>query len=241
MTESHSIFFGKTEICYSLSFSERKTLAIHVYPEGNVIVNAPIDASFELIAEKIKKRAAWIIKQQQQFASYPPTLPKRHYVSGETYRYLGRQYRLSIQESAINQVKLSHGRLCIETTQLNNPVEIKKLLDAWYRNSATIIFAERYNFCLTQLIKLGITHHQGFQLRLMPKRWGSCTKQGHVILNPELITAPKVCIDYVITHELCHLKEHNHSPAFYQLLTLAMNDWKQRRKQLNEMIETRFV
>jgi len=75
----------------------------------------------------------------------------------------------------------------------------------------------------------------------MPKRWGSCTSQGNIILNPELIAAPKDCIDYVITHEFCHLKERNHSQSFYKLLTSMMKDWELRRKRLNEMVEVRFL
>jgi predicted metal-dependent hydrolase len=75
----------------------------------------------------------------------------------------------------------------------------------------------------------------------MPKRWESCTGQDNIILNPELIAAPKDCIDYVITHELCHLKVRNQSPAFYKLLAAVMKDWELRRKRLNEMVEVRFV
>lgn len=241
MIEQQSVLFGQTEIVYQVNHCNRKTLAIHVYPNGEVVIDAPMTANHELIAQKVKKRAAWIVKQQLQFAAYPPILPKRQYVSGETHRYLGRQYRLLISQSTINQVKLINGRLLIETVHLNNQDEIKKLLQAWYRSRAKAIFSERYEICLHQVAELGIKHEKGFQLRLMPKRWGSCTKQGNIILNPELIAAPKSCIDYVITHELCHLQEHNHSQAFYKLLTLAMKDWQARRKQLNEMIEVRFA
>jgi predicted metal-dependent hydrolase len=88
---------------------------------------------------------------------------------------------------------------------------------------------------------IDIEHNQDFELRVMSKRWGSCTKQGNIILNPELIAAPKACIDYVITHELCHLKERNHSVKFYTLLTAVMKDWPLRRKRLNEEVEVRFV
>ena len=67
----------------------------------------------------------------------------------------------------------------------------------------------------------------------MEKRWGSCTPQQKIILNPELIKAPVVCINYVILHELCHLVHHNHSKAFYRLLENFMPDW-QKYKQLLE-------
>jgi hypothetical protein len=81
----------------------------------------------------------------------------------------------------------------------------------------------------------------GFQMRHMSKHWGSCTRQGKIILNPELIAAPKECIDYVIAHELCHLKERNHGPPFYKLLATVMKDWEARRAKLNQRVEVRFV
>lgn len=236
-----SVLFGQIEIAYRVNTGDRKTLAIHVYPDGQVEVDAPMDASNEAIAEKVKKRAAWIFKQQLQFEAYPPALPQRQYVSGETHRYLGRQYRLLVIQGAEDQVKLTHGRLVVETANSDRTEKIKKLLHDWYRLRANAIFAERYAYCVGLVAKLDINHHQGFQLRLMSKRWGSCTRQGHIILNPELIAAPKDCIDYVITHELCHLKVHNHSPAFYRLLGSVMKDWELRRKRLNEMVEVRFV
>lgn len=237
----HSVLYGTTKITYCVNACDRKTLAIHVYPDGQVLVDAPITASYEAIAEKVKKKASWIFKQKMQFEAYPPALPKRNYVSGESHRYLGRQYRLLVIQGSVDQVKLLHGRLIVETPTQNNPEKIKTLLQEWYRLRAKVIFSERYNLCIKQVAKLDIQHNQGFQLRFMPNRWGSCTAQGNIFLNPELIAAPKDCIDYVITHELCHLKEHNHGQGFYKLLSTVMNDWEIRRKRLNEMVEVRFL
>jgi len=236
-----SVLFGQTEIIYRVNASDRKTLAIHVYPDGQVIVDAPMTASREAIAEKVKKKAAWIFKQKLQFEAYPPALPQRRYVSGETHRYLGRQYRLLVNQGLVDHVKLVHGRLIVETATPNSTEKVRMLLQAWYRSRAKTVFSERYALCVRQVAKLEIQHHQGFQLRFMPSRWGSCTAQGNIILNPGLIAAPKDCIDYVITHELCHLKERNHSLAFYKLLSAVMKDWELRRKRLNEMVEVRFV
>ena len=236
-----SVLFGQTEITYTVNSSDRKTLAIHVYPDGEVIVDAPLAASQVAIAQKVKKRASWIFKQQMQFAAYPPVMPERRYVSGESYRYLGRQYRLLVKEGIGEHVKLINGRIVVETADPENANKVKVLLLYWSRSRAQIIFSERYTFCVQLVAKLGIEHYQGFQLRAMPKRWGSCTSHGSIILNPELIAAPKECIDYVITHELCHLKIRNHRQAFYKLLTKVMADWEVRRKRLNERVEVRFV
>jgi predicted metal-dependent hydrolase len=238
---SHSVLFGETEIRFSLNFIDRKTLAIHVYPDGSVNVNAPLSAELEKIYDKVKKRAPWILKQQRQFETYPPMLPARRYVSGETHRYLGRQYRLKIMAGDSETVKLTRGGLQVETQNPQDNSRVQRLLQAWYRSKALTVFTERYSQCVQHVERLGIYHNKGFQLRFMSKRWGSCTGNGTIILNPELIAAPKDCIDYVITHELCHLKEHNHGQAFYYLLTAAIKDWELRRKRLNELVEVRFV
>jgi predicted metal-dependent hydrolase len=71
------------------------------------------------------------------------------------------------------------------------------------------------------------------QIRKMSNRWGSCTAEGHILLNPDLIVAPLPCIEYVVAHELCHLREHNHGTDFYRLLTAMMPDWERRRERLN--------
>lgn len=241
VSPEHSVLFGETEIRFSLHFVDRKSMAIHVYPDGRVGVDAPLSAELEKVYGKVKKRASWILKQQRQFETYPAELPVRRYVSGETHRYLGRQYRLKVRAGDSETVKLTHGILQVETLHPQDILRVKRLLQTWNRSKALIIFTERYMLCLASVESLGIHHDKGFQIRFMSKRWGSCTGKGTIILNPELIAAPKQCIDYVITHELCHLKEHNHSQAFYRLLSAVMSDWEQRRKKLNESVEVRFV
>jgi predicted metal-dependent hydrolase len=96
--QSHSVLFGEKEIRFSLNYVDRKTLAIHVYPDGKVSVDVPLSADIEKVYGKVKKRASWILKQQRQFENYPAPLPERCYVSGETHRYLGRQYQLKVIE-----------------------------------------------------------------------------------------------------------------------------------------------
>jgi predicted metal-dependent hydrolase len=241
-TENGRVQFGETLIEYRLQRGERKTLAIHVYPNGSVVVDAPLTANDEAIAAKVKKRASWIVKQQRQFTSYPPEQPQRRYVSGESVRYLGRQYRLRVNQAGIEQVKLQYGHLNVDVLEPSNSENVKSLVHAWLRSRADAVFTERYAVCLALVEKLRIEPLQpGFQLRLMPTRWGSCTQSGKILLNPELIAAPKECIDYVIAHELCHLKERNHSQTFYKLLASVMKDWEDRKTKLNQLVEVRFL
>ena len=96
MTTKHSIQYGHSTIEYDLTFSPRKTLAIDVHPDLSVAVQAPEGTELADIEAKVRKRAPWILRQQRQFEVYLPKLPPRQYDSGETHRYLGRQYRLKV-------------------------------------------------------------------------------------------------------------------------------------------------
>ena len=216
---------------YELYYTDRKTLGIKVYPDTSVKVFAPIDTDLPIIEQHLKAKRKWIEKQQRSFRSYLPATPARQYIGGESFLYLGKQYMLKIEPSTVEEVKLYQGRLVVKTL---NPeaTHIKKLLQQWYIVRATILFNKLFEeqFCLFKKFTL---EKPILQIKKMEKRWGSCTPQQKIILNPELIKAPVACINYVILHELCHLVHHNHSKAFYQLLENFMPDW-QKYKQLLE-------
>jgi predicted metal-dependent hydrolase len=233
----YQVQYGNQSILFTLKYAERKTLAIEVHPDQTVQVIAPQNAPLPAIEAKVSHRAAWITKQQRQFSRYASPLPASECVSGKGYRYLGRQYRLKLSTAEVDQVRLWQGRLEVMMTTPQNQQQVEILIDQWYRDRAMKIFQERYQHCTQLVSPYGIEHHRGFELRTMPKRWGSCTPRGKIFLNPLLVSAPKDCIDYVIIHELCHVRIHNHSPRFYRLLESILPDWKTRREYLNVYTE----
>lgn len=237
----YTINFGKTNISFSLKRKQRKTLAIHVYPDKQIEVIAPMDSSLERIYEKVRKRAPWIIRKQIEFDRIQPQLPKPLYLSGETYRFLGRQYRLKIFQGRDKDIYIHDGFLILTTLLVNNSHQIEKKVIYWYRKQAKNIFNKRFKECMKNVNKIGIMEIPEWSLRIMSKRWGSCTKKGKILLHPELVAAPEECIDYVIIHELCHLIEHNHSPRFYEMLEIVLPDWKKRKAKLDETIEIRLM
>ncbi len=224
--------FGSKEIEYELSFQERKTLGIKVHPDCKVRVIAPIDTTEEKLKTKLREKAPWIIKQQRDFLSYHPLTPPRQFVNGETHLYLGRQYKLRIEESEFNQVKLFRGRILVLKKDNTSP---KNLLSEWYREKAVSHFDDTLKKILPLFLRFDIRLPE-LQIRHMPTRWGSCTARGKVILNPELIKAPKGSIEYVIIHELCHLIHHNHTRAFYELQSAMMPDWKKWKERLENTL-----
>ncbi len=236
-TDLYQVQYGNQSILFTLEYSERKTLAIEVHPDQTVLVIAPQNAPLPAIEAKVGHRAAWITKQQRQFSRYAPPLPASECVSGKGYCYLGRQYRLKLSTAKVDQVRLWQGRLEVMTATPQDQQQVEILIDQWYRDRATKIFQERYQYCTQLVSPYSIEHNRGFELRNMPKRWGSCTPRGKIFLNPLLVSAPKDCIDYVIIHELCHVRIHNHSPRFYRLLESILPDWKTRREYLNVYTE----
>lgn len=228
--------WGRVEIPFSYKHSARKTLAISVHPDLTVEVLAPLDTSVDVIRERVIKRGAWIRKAWREFELYLPKQPARRYVNGETHRYLGRQYRLRAEKGEADSVKCLHGYLHVTSQTEPNPQQAKQLLEEWYRKHAHRVFRARLVECCKRASVEGI-NEPPLVMKRMRSRWGSCSSKGRISLNLELIKASKECIDYVITHELCHLKIPSHGPKFWRLLKKLMPDYKERKKKLNQFAD----
>src|SRR3989338_1972464 len=218
----HSVQFGSKLIEFELVYSGRKTLGITVDPEMEVSVKAPLNTPIESIVERVHKRAPWILKQQYYFLGFFPKITERKYISGETHLYLGRQYQLKLTEAKKSEVKYK-GRIIEIHTPDKSKAEV--LLKAWYKEKAKIKFAEIAEPIIQRFKKYNV-EPKGIYLLEMSKRWGSCTPKGKILLNPELIKAPRACIEYVITHELCNLIHHDHTQKFIDLQTKEMPNWE---------------
>jgi hypothetical protein len=217
----------------TLKRSRRRTLAISVLPDGTVEVVAPVDAAVEKIREKVEKRAGWIARQRRAFAALSARRPLRRYCAGATHRYLGRQYRLKVTAGDEQSVKLKGAYLCV-VSRTGAEKSVAALLAGWMRKRAEEQFGRRLGgwrkWCADQLLP-----EPRLRLLAMPKRWGSSHKDGWVALNPELVRAPSVCIDYVIAHELCHLKHPQHDKAFFTELDRLCPNWKAIKLRLESL------
>ncbi|MFH1160573.1 MAG: SprT family zinc-dependent metalloprotease [bacterium] len=229
---THSIVLGSKNISFRLTFSDRKSLGITITPDMEVLVKAPMDASIERIREKVRKKAPWIIKQQSYFLSFHPRTPEKKYMSGETHLYLGRQYRLKVTEAKSNSVHFRGRHFEVHAKKKSNA---RSLLRQWYRERAKMKFAEIAEPWILRFEKYNIKP-EAIYLQEMPTRWGSCTPKRKIILNPELIKAPKPCIEYVVIHELCHLIHPNHTNAFIQLQEKVMPDWQKWKMKLDKLM-----
>jgi hypothetical protein len=226
----HQIKFGSRSILFNLEYRKRKSLSIKVHPDYLVEVLAPLDAKEEKVIERVKVKAPWILEQIDHFSTYKPSTPARKFINGETHLYLGRQYRLKIVPDEIDIVKAYRGHLWMHSRN-PNPEVLKKQLDIWYRQKASVVFTELLEEVLPKFKRYKILAPV-LSVRTMSKRWGSCTPAGRIILNLVLIKAPKGSIEYVVIHELCHLVHHNHTKAFQILLSRMMPDWRKWKDRL---------
>ncbi|MCC5848345.1 MAG: M48 family metallopeptidase [Verrucomicrobia bacterium] len=228
-----NILYGNQTLAYEVRESTGSRLKIEVYPDLRVVVNVPEGKSREEIQSRVRKRTGWIVRHQKEFSKFHPLPGPKRYRSGESVYYLGRQYILKRVTGTKPSVKLRGGRLEVELPDLQDREVTQKLVEAWYREKASVYLPERVRKN-QKLLAFARGKKVPVRLRKMSSRWGSCSPSGIITLNPELIKAPSPCIDYVIVHELCHLQVHDHGPGFYRLLTNVMPDWKWRRGRLNE-------
>ncbi|PKO54898.1 MAG: M48 family peptidase [Betaproteobacteria bacterium HGW-Betaproteobacteria-2] len=225
-----TLTYGTDTIRYEVHFlASRQTLAIEVHPDSRVLVRAPVDCPEALIAERVQKRAAWISRQLAEFERYRPRTPARQYVNGESHLYLGRQYRLKLISGLSASVKLTRGQLLVMLPGEPEPERVKSLLHRWYLDRARAVF--------TEVLDASLLHFKGVEqprliVRAMQSRWGSLSRAGSMTLNVNLVRAPRACIEYVVTHELCHTKHRDHDARFFRLLGQVMPDWEQRKQRL---------
>jgi predicted metal-dependent hydrolase len=208
----------------------RKTLGISVLPDGSLELVAPLESSHQSILEKVKRRRQWIRRQRAEFSSMNSHRPPLRYCSGATHRYLGRQYRLRVSQKGHNSVKLKNGYFWIETTN-TSAATVENLLEHWMRAHAKQQFERRLAPWQKWCARHKLPAPQ-VRIRKMDKRWGSAQANGSILLNPILIRTPSICIDYVIAHEVCHLKHRNHDQAFYRLLSENFPTWQSAKLRL---------
>lgn len=230
--------YGDVRIPYQVFFvpGRESKVAIHVHPNGRVQVDAPPQTSLAEVKQAVSKRSQWLCNHIGRIRGQRTWILPREYVSGESHFYLGRRYVLKVRKNKRQQpdVKLKQGLLQV-TTDNNNRDTVKTLLWDWYKDHARNQFDRRLE-ALWQ--EAGwVREKPAWKLRTMKKQWGSCSPKGILSLNPHLVKAPSQCIDYVLLHELCHLKFHNHSRHFYRLLKTQMPEWEAVKGRLDGMAE----
>ncbi len=234
-TTKRILTFGNRQIPYRIIRKQRKYLRILVEPNLQVTIYAPTNAEDCKINEFLHKKAFWIMQKLDYVKTFHPLPPPREYINGETFRFLGRQYRLKIEQGNHSPAKLRGRFLYVMISDKHDYAKAKELVTAWYRLQAEHTFHRITRKC-SEITSRHEVPAASIRLRKMRTRWGSCNSKNIITINTNLIQAPIHCIEYVIMHELCHLKHHNHSKSFYKLLSICMPDWKIRKELLQKVV-----
>jgi len=230
-----TIEFNENIGSYTLVFSRRRTIGISVSPAKGIVVRVPYRTSGKLIKEIIAKKAGWINKHLQNFASLPVVIPGKKYCEGESHPFLGKEYSLRFIKSHRCVLFRDDSYINIGLKVPVSPSAVRDMIDKWYRKEASVCLASMFREVLGKYSRFGF-RPSGFAVRSMKRRWGSCTSQGKITLSTELIKVPEKWVEYVILHELCHLRHHNHGQMYYSLLSEVCPEWKKIREEMKSYI-----
>ena len=216
---------------YKVLQEKRKTLSIHVLPDSKIVVKAPNKATSSEIENFVKRKQSWIEKQLSYFKEFGAKKTDNNLVSGSEIFYLGKQYRLLVKKSLSlkEYVKVEKYDLVIYSLLPNNQNRNKIIFDNWLNKKQEKQFKQIFDKAFARFQNIPKPE---LKIRKLSRRWGSFLEKGVVILNPSLIITSKKCIEYVITHELCHHYHKNHSSAFYSLLGAKLPDWDKTKAKL---------
>ncbi len=212
--------------------SNRKTVVFQVNTDGTVVIKIPFHLSDGDLEQLIKEKQPWIEKKMEEMRAREGLRISHTYQDGDVFYFLGVPYTLKIcvEDRYRNEVVELEGQQMRLYTPVNEPEKNRKKLEKWYRTKAEQILPERvaeYQPCFEERVS-------AIKIKAPNKRWGSCTQDGELSFNYRLVMAPYEIIDYVVVHEMCHLKHMNHSRLFKQSVGMVLPDYKRRKDWLQK-------
>ena len=237
MNYDRIVIFNDKQIKYTLEIKKVKNINLRIKDNGKVFVSANENIPFTFIDDFILKQGKFILNALNKFNQLNKYKNNdKQYISGESFYILGKNIRLKVIESNEEKVFNDTVFLYLYTKNTLNFNKKKKIVDSYIKNIAYNTFSD-----ITKQLHLKFTKYNInmpiIEIRNMKKRWGSClVNKNKINLNILLIQTPKICIEYVILHELCHFIYPNHSKDFYNFLTVMMPDWKERKTILENQL-----
>ncbi|MCU0460540.1 MAG: M48 family metallopeptidase [Bacteroidales bacterium] len=225
----------KEILTYRVIFSRRRSISLIVSPDKGVTVRAPYTTSLRSIEKFVKEKEGWIRKHLEKHSGLTRLNHGKKYTDGELHLFLGKELCLRIIESAKFFVRNDDSIIEVGLDETCNTMKIRYFLERWYRQKAQEYLASRFEMIINSNLQYRFLP-SGFSVKPIKSRWGSCSSKGTVTISSELIKLDPVFADYVIIHELCHLKHHNHGREFYRLLEEIVPDYKVVRKKLKQYI-----
>jgi predicted metal-dependent hydrolase len=204
-------------------------MAIHVFADRPVELRAPLKCPWKEIESFLQNRREWIFESLESLAGIDvPQEPR--FVEGETHFFLGVPRRLRLVEGSRRNVSIVGDTMAVRCSRPGDAELIRDVLENFYRTEAKRFLAERLPLCRERFRES--LPESTLRVRKMRARWGSCSPAGEICLNTLLMQKSVAAIDFVVTHELCHLKHFAHNRSFYRLMDRTMPDWREREKLL---------
>lgn len=224
------------DIEFKIVYSGRRSIGISVLPDSSVIVRAPYLTSMKTITRIVTDKYGWVLKHRDNYRKLDNSSVNKSYSFGENHLFRGNRSILQIEKSVRPYVRFNDSIIELGTPETDDSQAIKRLLYKGYKNEAIKLFPD--------LLQKVMREHEsqmfkpaGLVIRTMKRRWGSCSNKGKITLSTELIKLPDLYIEYVIAHELCHLKHHNHGVNYYTLLSEVFPEWKGVKRELRKYIQ----
>ena len=222
-------------IDYKVVYSRRRSIGISIGPETGVTVRAPYRTSIKTIENLVLSKSTWIKKHQENYKSAIKINNQKALANGDTVLFRGKEYYVRIIESKKYFTKLSENNIEIGLKNTEERETAGLMLEKWYKVIAEGIFRRKFEEILIRFRNYNFAPTE-FTVRSLKRRWGSCSSNGKITISSELVKLDDIYLEYVILHELCHLRHHNHGKEFYKLLSEVFPDWKQRRSELRKFI-----
>lgn len=220
---------------YQIKYSNRKTLNISVERDRSIVVRAPHYLTPEKIDKMVQSKRQWIKEKLNHAQKYPLITETKEFVSGETLMYLGKNYQLLVVDEEFDGVEFDQR---FKISKANQP-KANELFKKWYLKQALI----KIEPLATKYAKsLGVQYNQ-FKTSEMKYRWGSCTPANNIIFNWRIIKAPMFVLEYLVAHELVHLTENNHTPRFWNILSIQVPNYEKAKnwlKKNGQLLEVDF-
>ena len=208
-----------------------KNINLRIKQDGTVHLTVPMATTEDYINKFIDSKKDWIESKLKYLNECDKKADSVEIINGQSVRYLGERYTIKIIQDLNEGLKLCPEYIEIHVNDSNDKTRKKEILNEWYVKRAKDKFLElvnKYEEVLNEQVN-------GIRIKTMKTRWGSCNvKTKNINLNLELIKNPQECIEYVVLHELAHLKHPNHSKQFWEYVGMHMPDWKLRRKKLEQ-------
>jgi predicted metal-dependent hydrolase len=227
VVEQRNIHLSGKEISYTLKRSGyRRSIGLRIDDRG-LTVNAPLRASEKWLHSVLLDKADWVVKHLDNWQA--KKAPPIFWAEGARIPFRGEQFLLTLTPKLRGAKPALHGEVLHVPAGLDaESADIEKAVTQWYREEALRVFIE----CAEYFAPMLQVAPSAIKLSSATTQWGSCTVHGVVRLNWQLVKMPLHLIDYVVVHELAHLREMNHSPAFWKVVESACPDYRQCRIEL---------